>query len=164
MSLKKEPRLYGIYNTKLKAWAGTKTDFVITNKPKETEDVMKFQDSLETHKYMTEVCPQKKFWHLIWADCTIRAFDHITFEQFMSTKKYSPDLGQDLTDADLCETAGFIYCGCLYIEIVSEKAQKECKLNQYYLIIGREEYTNSILRELEKILYNYALEEDFNVS
>lgn len=86
----------------------------------------------------------------------------MTLEQFLKTKKYSPDLGQDLTYAELCGVAGFIYCDALYIEIVPEDVQAKENCEKYLLTIGRDSWTDCILRELEKQLLEFAIGEGYN--
>jgi len=89
----------------------------------------------------------------------------MTFEQFQATKRYC-DLGKSLSDENLQH--GNLYLGQLFIEntetwVVDIDHVGELTIGKWYTLIGRSEYDSDNLEDIERVLYEYALQEEFAI-
>jgi hypothetical protein len=90
----------------------------------------------------------------------------MTFEEFQATRRPSENLSKDLPGVyfynDDPISAGFIYLNSLYIEDVHkfwpETAKREGK---YYLLLERSEWISNDLADLERKLYDFAIDNGY---
>lgn len=84
----------------------------------------------------------------------------ITFEGFLDSKRLVLDLGIELREETLIGRAGWVYMSRYYIErtpVVFTQTNHATFLGT--LMLGRNEWVSSDLRDLEQKLYAYMVEE-----
>jgi hypothetical protein len=87
----------------------------------------------------------------------------MNFEAFQATRVAVPDIGAILNDSTLKGQPGLIYCGSLYIDRwTSAWIGHPAEPFAYHLILGRDEWCSNDLTELERLLYQFALDEGFD--
>lgn len=80
-----------------------------------------------------------------------------SISEFLKTKEASKDLGKDIQDELYDGNEGFTYCNKqLFIYRIPFNPEEE-----YVLVLGNAEYLSQDISELEKKLYEYAVEEEF---
>lgn len=89
----------------------------------------------------------------------------MTFNEFQATRRYTPDLEQELNmsiyNDPTCPCPGFIYAGGLYIEASCKNWPHEVQEEgDYLLTIGSGDWLSSDLTALEHTLFEYAQSED----
>ena len=91
----------------------------------------------------------------------------MTFEQFIATRQYAPDLAALIPDAhwDNGPTpSGYVYMGALFIEDVTEAwPEASRKLGKHHLMLGRSEWISDDREALERRLYAWALREGYTL-
>lgn len=90
----------------------------------------------------------------------------MTFEEFQATKTFHEDLSKALPDyyfgEDPPTPRGYVYCGQLVIEEITEGWPQESRdAGKFYLALGSSETIQSEIEPLERMLYEYALDEGF---
>ena len=79
----------------------------------------------------------------------------LTFEEFQASRTWCDDLSKtSLSDASLEGVAGYLYANSLYIDISVITGRP-----MWHLQIGRDEWTNRTLEDLERRLYQYGCDE-----
>ena len=80
----------------------------------------------------------------------------MTFEEFQATRRYSDNLGRDLTNHRLSDNMrqGYIYLAKLYIERVQPH-----QVGAWSVVIGHNEFISRDLMRMERDLYEYAVAE-----
>jgi len=76
----------------------------------------------------------------------------ITFKQFKASKQEVNDLSKYQDHDDNKDCPGYVYLGCLYIEVVKSRLS---------LMLGNAMYETEHLEELERILYCWASDEGY---
>lgn len=85
----------------------------------------------------------------------------MTFKEFQMTAKYC-DLGKAL--ADECLHQGNLYLSELFVEDTRTWIPSNSEVGRWYTIIGREEYDSDDLEEIERILYQFAIDEGYEAT
>lgn len=85
-----------------------------------------------------------------------------TFEEFQATRKTVEDLGSALKDEWLFGHPGLLYLDALYIETKNDSwIGFPIEPYQYYLVIGNSDWASDNLEELERKLYEFAVNEGY---
>jgi hypothetical protein len=89
----------------------------------------------------------------------------MTFEEFVSTRKYCENIGDAIRDECLEGIGGYLYLGCLFIEDVRTWNGKDNTVKYIgwlYSYIEDYEYNSNNLEEIEKELYMWALRNGYD--
>lgn len=86
----------------------------------------------------------------------------LTFEAFMASRRYYDNLHVPLGDTHddwlTRPNPGYVYCGNLYIEKITEDWPADARAKgQWQLLLTNESYISNNLAELERRLYEYAI-------
>jgi hypothetical protein len=88
----------------------------------------------------------------------------MTFDQFRETGRDCDDLGAALSDSAWDDyptpARGRLYLGGLWIQQKPEAGWLNDRGEKWWLLIGREDWLSDDLVELERLLFEYAAQED----
>lgn len=76
-----------------------------------------------------------------------------TFEQFVESRVSCDDIGYAIGDVGLEKSVGYVYLDHLYIESLSD--------GTFLLTLGNEQYEDTDLTKLERMLYEWAIGEGY---
>jgi hypothetical protein len=74
----------------------------------------------------------------------------MTFEEFQATGRDVADIGAEVDAPDLAGIPGRVYAGDLHIEVVA---------SGWRAVIGNREHRSADLAEVERALYQFAVDE-----
>jgi hypothetical protein len=92
----------------------------------------------------------------------------MTFEEFVSTRKYCENIGDAIRDECLEGIGGYLYLGCLFIEDITSWSAGDIahkngvKLGRWYTYIENCEYDSNSIEDIEKELYMWALRNGYD--